>query len=274
MRLDHFLSLQLLTFEKAVDRLAGPHLNSKPFSIGKEPALQHNIYLDSVIDSSCHKYYQIGKCLIGAVKNGDYLVYAMCGRALIELVATLRYYSQNLAKLGMTSEISPGAALQLDQRQLQGSRFSWDKWIDERQLEAKRSKVAARITTALLADPDADTSELEAEADKLADTPSAENEDNNGPVAALNVLTAITAWSKSNPGVANTYTLFCDLVHPNMGSNLLIAQISDEQLYFADVGGEPYGVEVVRSSLTDLKELVVLPFAEALATASACRFDD
>ena len=36
----------------------------------------------------------------------------------------------------------------------------------------------------------------------------------------VNVLTCVKRWAQQEPGVLIVYNLFCDLVHPNIGSAL------------------------------------------------------
>ncbi len=49
--------------------------------------------------------------------------------------------------------------------------------------------------------------------------------------------------------------MFCDLVHPNLGSTLLITRILDNQLIVAGERGKPLGQEIFNRTFGELLEL-------------------
>jgi len=61
----------------------------------------------------------------------------------------------------------------------------------------------------------------------------------------VNVLTCIEKWAEEEtPTVLIAYNLFCDLVHPNIGSSFLVASTNDEGLYFSPTKGKSIGKDM------------------------------
>src|SRR5207253_8744668 len=46
----------------------------------------------------------------------------------------------------------------------------------------------------------------------------------------VNVITALNQWAADKPGIILAYEFFCELVHPNLGSNLLVMGAKDGHL--------------------------------------------
>ena len=80
----------------------------------------------------------------------------------------------------------------------------------------------------------------------------------------VNVLTCIEKWSEDTPEVLIAYNLFCDLVHPNIGSNFLIASTDDNKLYFTRFRGEPVGRQIFAQSFPLLLSVTLKPFGDYL----------
>jgi hypothetical protein len=49
----------------------------------------------------------------------------------------------------------------------------------------------------------------------------------------INAKSTIDAWASDEPGIALIYDFFCEIVHPNIGSNFLVMGADDEILYAA-----------------------------------------
>ena len=58
----------------------------------QDPRLVHNMYVRNLVASYASRFSELSNGVLTALKGGDFLVYALCGRALIETTATLRYY--------------------------------------------------------------------------------------------------------------------------------------------------------------------------------------
>jgi hypothetical protein len=80
----------------------------------------------------------------------------------------------------------------------------------------------------------------------------------------VNVLTCIEKWAKEEPGVLIAYNLFCDLVHPNIGSSFLVASTNDEGLYFSPSKGESVGSDIFEQSLPLLLSVTHKQFGDYL----------
>jgi len=52
----------------------------------------HNMYARNLIGAYASKFADLSTSIIRAVEHRDFLTYAVCGRALLEATATLRYY--------------------------------------------------------------------------------------------------------------------------------------------------------------------------------------
>lgn len=57
-----------------------------------DPRRLHNSYVMNLLACYAGKTADLSESLLNALDRFDYFTYALCGRALIETVATLRYY--------------------------------------------------------------------------------------------------------------------------------------------------------------------------------------
>jgi hypothetical protein len=71
----------------------------------------------------------------------------------------------------------------------------------------------------------------------------------------VNVLTCIEKWAADAPVVLIAYNLFCDLVHPNIGSNFLVASVKNEEIYFTKYKGDMLGHHIFEESFPVLVSL-------------------
>lgn len=166
-----------------------------PFPATREPIEFFNCYIDFGVSTYLAKLSQLFESVELSLEYEKYLVYAQSGRAILENVATLRYYSSS-ADIVAASERWKARTLDaptlrkatdtLD-RFLRGNRFSWDAFIEGRFSE-------------------------------LTQTPHQEH------LAQVNSTTCLQKWFKASPKLESLYDLFCDLVHPNVGSNLLVLE--------------------------------------------------
>lgn len=170
------------------------------------PVESFNGYIDFALAIYYSKLSQLFRSVAKSIENEDYLIYAQCGRAILENTATIRYYSRHedfrLASNAwksatMTDPILRNANETLD-RFIRGNRFSWEAFMEGR-------------------------------LNDLSKTPHQEH------LAQINSNTCLQKWFKENASLESLYDIFCDLVHPNFGSNLLVLGASDKGLV---AGGE------------------------------------
>jgi len=186
-----------------------------PFPTTKDPPAFYNRYIGFAVALYLGKFRQLYEAVADSVEKEQYLVYAAAGRAIIENAATFRYYSlhEDLVALAdawgtpaMSANLLETATSTLD-KLVRGNRFTWDAFVARR------------------------FDELSNVAD--GDTPS-----------QVNVATCLKKWYKDSPPLHGLYDLFCDLVHPNLGSNLLILRVGSEGLLAGSAEGQ-YGCDFI-----------------------------
>ena len=57
-----------------------------------DPRRVHNMYVRNLVTSYVSRFSELSNGVLIGLDNRDYLIYALCGRSLIETTATLRYY--------------------------------------------------------------------------------------------------------------------------------------------------------------------------------------
>jgi hypothetical protein len=215
------------------------------------PKKLHNVYARNLITCYVSKVAQLSEALLDSVENNRYMIYALAGRSLIELTATLRYYVlfqyKPLLDKGLVTGSLTNAELKqlidIDDRHLRGGRFDWDSFLFGRytqlkddavkQLESKKAK-QKHIAQAIITEQ-------------------------------VNVTTCVEKWAQVTPEVLIAYNLFCDLVHPNIGSSFLVASISDQGLYFTPSKGKSVGADIFEQSFPILVSVTHKPFGQHLA---------
>ncbi len=219
-----------------------------------DPRLAHNSYVHNLVSVYFSKHAKLSKALLTGLRNDDYLTYALCARSLIELVAMLRYYvfqkyKPLLAKGSLTHE-DLQTLVKIDDQHLRGSRFDWESFVYRRY--AKLMEDTIRQIKAKKGPK------------RLEALPGAPEQ--------VNVATCIDKWAVETPEVQMIYNLFCDLVHPNIGSNFLVASIREEKIHFAQHKGAMVGHSIFEQSLPLLVSVVIKPFVKALNMLMATRW--
>ena len=219
---------QLDEFEKLSLRLA----DSSPGEMIWQPPenlqelLDH--YLDTLLIVYLQKYSVFSQCLIQVLNEENYLLYGLIGRAIIEHTAVLRYYvtskmlplAQEVIADGKVTESELESLIQWLDKHLTGRRFDWNNFLVDffPQIEGLKAESKVKPTQ-------------------------------------VNILTCLEKWGKENPSIIHLYELFCDLVHPNLGSTLLITRILDNQLVVGGERGNPLGQEIFNRTFGELLEL-------------------
>jgi hypothetical protein len=205
-------------------------------------------YLDTLLQVYLYKYYVFSTTLIQVLNEENYLLYGLICRAIIEHTSVLRYYvtgkmlplAQVIVEDGIVTQEELQELINWLDKHLTGRRFNWDNFFDnyEKKIEGIKPH------------------------------------DSSKP-SQVNVITCLEKWGKENSSIINLYELFCDLVHPNLGSTILITRLVDHKLSIGGEEGEPMGRQIFHHTFTSivelfqdieeqLKQLQTLKFAEIL----------
>jgi hypothetical protein len=210
------------------------------------PRRLHNVYASNLITCYVSKFAQLSQVVLDSVETGRYLIYALAGRSLIECAATLRYYVLFKYKPLMDQRTLDAAQMkkliEIDDQHLRGGRFDWESFISKRysqliddavkQLENKQSK-QKHLAQGIIAEQ-------------------------------VNVLTCVEKWAEDNPNILVAYNLFCELVHPNIGSAFLVASTNEQGLYFSPSKGKSVGADIFAQTFPILVSVTHKPFGEYL----------
>ena len=213
----------------------------------QDPRKLHNVYARNLITCYVSKFAQLSESLLDSVEEKRFLVYALAGRSLIELSATLRYYMVHLYKplfdKGLHSSANFEQLIEIDDRHLRGGRFDWNSFFLKRYSELKDDAVK-----------------------HLANKKAKQKHISAGIITEqVNVLTCIEKWAEGTPEILIAYNLFCDLVHPNIGSSFLVASTYNEQLYFKPTEGRSVGEDIFEQSFPILVSVTQKTFGAHLA---------
>jgi hypothetical protein len=218
----------------------------------RDPIKLHNMYARSLMCCYVSKFADLSAGILHAIDNSHYLVYALCGRSLLETTATLRYYMVHeykpLFDKGASGRAEPadlGRIIEIDDRHLRGTRFNWGDFLFGNYAKL-RQDAAAHVRN------------------KREKTKRASKADAILP-EQINVLTCVEKWAQETPEALIAYNLFCDLVHPSFGSTFLVAsRTEDDRYYFSRFHGTPIGRGIFEQSFPILMSLTHKPFAEHL----------
>ena len=220
-------------------------------STEQDPRKLHNVYARNLVTCYVSKFAQLSETILDSVENKRYLTYALAGRALIENTAMLRYYilsqykplMEPLMDKGSFSTADMKQLIEIDDRHLRGGRFDWESFFFQhyaklkddavKQLESKKAK-QRHVAQGIIAEQ-------------------------------INVLTCIEKWAETTPEVLIAYNLFCDLVHPNIGSSFLVASTNDKGLYFTPSKGRSVGSDIFEQSFPILVSVTQKPFGKYLS---------
>lgn len=221
-----------------------------------DPRKLHNVYARNLISCYTSKFAQLTEALLDALEHERYLIYALSGRSLLEATATLRYYTlfqyKPLMEKGSFSGEDFKKLIEIDDRHLRGGRFDWDAFFFKRYQQLKEDAVK----------------QLKSKKDK-------QKHISEGIIQEqVNVLTCIEKWAEQTPEVLIAYNLFCDLVHPNIGSSFLVASIGDKGLYFTPTQQTKVGKNIFEQSFPILVSTTLKPFGEYLTYLMATIWQD
>jgi len=160
------------------------------------------------------KYRELLSAVVKSTRDEDFLVFALCGRAVIETTATLRYYNDKTLAV-ITGAKNPDQfsvdeikrIVELLDKHSRGGRFDWPQFFS-----AQRGEMAQQLVQA-----------------RRKKNQNAKTEELPNPIQ-VNVQTALDAWSKEQSEIVLFYDFFCELVHPNLGSNFMVMGTKDGSL--------------------------------------------
>lgn len=225
----------------------------------------HNMYARNLITSYTSKFAQLSETVMDSVEDQRFLVYALSGRSLIETVATLRYYMLTQYKLlfdnGITTNEQMKLLIDIDDRHLRGGRFDWDAFLCKRYENLKDNMIDE---LAIKNVKNNQKPELKSTLDK--------NKAKQTPFEIrvledqINVMTCIEHWAKESPAALVAYGLFCDLVHPNIGSSFMIASVNDAgKMYFTPAKGKSIGSDIFQQTFPMLVSVTHKAFGKYIS---------
>lgn len=198
------------------------------------------------------KYQELVKGYIDSINNKNYLITALCGRAVIESTATLRYYNKECNKkiknLSSTDSDKFDPKVMADlfmilNQHMRGSRFHWEKFFTS----DKKTFVQDLIEKAKAKDKNTEFTE------------------------ALPMPRILDSWASDMPELRLFYDFFCDLVHPNVGSNLLLMGVENGQIEIGGDSNKAVGKKICAESvmlLTPCVKEASLQLAESVLLSS------
>jgi len=212
-----------------------------------DPRKLHNVYAQNLITCYVSKFAQLSETALDSAENKRYLIYALAGRSLIETTANLRYYTlfqyKPLLDKGSLTSAGMKQLIDIDDRHLRGGRFDWESFLFKRYAQLKNDAVK-----------------------QLPSKKAKQRHVAQGIIAEqVNVLTCIEKWAEETPEVLIAYNLFCDLVHPNIGSSFLVASTNDRGLYFTPSKSRSVGADIFEQSFPILVSVTLKPFGENLS---------
>lgn len=183
----------------------------------------HNNYARNLIAAYTSKMHEYCEGMLYGIDTSRYLVYALSARAALETVATLRYYvRREYLPLLQRSDLDQDGLkrlIEIDDKHFRGTGFNWEAFF-KRDLAQLRSDAQQKRKAADFEQP-----------------------------APVRVGPAVKDWAAESPNVMVTYVLLCDLVHPNIGSNMLVATTEAGTLRFTKDRGDRVGQHLAEMSL-------------------------
>jgi hypothetical protein len=187
--------------------------------------------------SYVEKFRELVGGFISSVNNRQYLVAALCGRSIIESTATLRFYNNAVMKKARLSSESDIGNLDdtffretfaLAVQHMKGSRINWAGFFTS----DKKTFIYDLV---------------EREKRRLAkEKPKKEEYLTSLPVGKF-----LDSWFDDDPElVALAYNFFSELVHPNLGSNLLLIGVSEGRVQVGRNSNRAAGKTICREAVT------------------------
>ena len=191
--------------------------------------------------SYVEKFRELVGGFISSLNNRQYLLTALCGRSIIESTATLRYYNTAVmkkAKLSAKKEIFGldveflEDAFRLAEQHMKGSRLNWVDFFTS----DKKNFIHDLV--------EKEKRRLSKEKPKKEDY-----------LTSLPIGKFLDSWFDDDPElVAFSYNFFSELVHPNLGSNLLLTGVNEGRVQVGRNSNRAAGKAICREAV-----LVIAP---------------
>ena len=212
------LPAQRDAFARIHSRLSSHASPRIPLTPSEDPLTRVRQQVTVIGELSAAKLQSLVALVLHTIDQRDWLTYGMAGRSLIEHAATLRYYFQEKIQPLLPKDADPWtlSAETLSEIQLilfqliRGGRFDWTSLLEQWLVGIE-----------------------------IPERPQP---------SQVNVLTCIQKWSKEEPRIEQLYAMFCDLVHPNLGSSLLVIGITPAELSFGDSCENSLGESIARGT--------------------------
>lgn len=171
---------------------------------------------------------------IDSINSQQYLITGLVGRAIIETIGTLKYYNDRadeiILKLAEVERVEGNPLdpklmeelFDLIEGHMKGSTIDWSSFF--------KSDIKTFIENIV--------SEIKSKN---------KNPDLIKPLRINNTI--LRDWSNKVPQVHAFYAFFCDLVHPNLGSNLLLMGTSKDVLQIGGDSNKSLGKKICQESL-------------------------
>lgn len=242
---------QQTSLKSAIDQQTGHFSLSQAVDIRET----HNNFVKAILASTGTKYVSLSLSLVESVNKYDFMSYALAARSIIEIVATFRYFVRQkiapvLHEMASSEHYTAAQVKRLIEQEnvyLLGTRFDWVSFFDggfrplneryaEWITEKKKNKNARKWTPGRLP-----------------------------PVEQINVTTCLEKWAEAEPGVGTVYDLFCDLVHPNIGSVMSTMVHVDDELRFRVRDPSSVGLTLFQKSFAAFHVLTSRELTELIA---------
>lgn len=182
-----------------------------------------NHHVDAVWASHVSKFFLLARSIVESVNGQNFLVYGLSGRSLIEHTAILRYYLSERINPILKRAIREGKTSNQDLNEIftmldtlhRGSYFDWASFLTGKVENLKKRK--------------------------KKDLPD-----------QVGVGDSIRSWQEEIPSIGILYGLFSDLVHPNIGTNLLVMNQWRDGIGYGGEGGKSFGIKIFEMTLPGL----------------------
>jgi len=184
-----------------------------------------NSYIDATLACVMGKHGLITESIINSLNRFDFLSFALLARSNFELIASLRYLMKKKIKPFANKSSQVGTykneelyseVVEPLHRFLLGGRFDWESWFQNEM--APWDKLAEKYENH--------------RKNKSKNKPSTPWSEGMAQPSQTNIKTQVEDWAKEMPLIGAYYDVLCDLVHPNLGSNLLHAEINGHSVNF------------------------------------------
>jgi hypothetical protein len=205
----------------------------------------YNYYIDFVWTAFIAKFSSLERGLISVVNREDFLTYGLIGRAMIENTAVLRHY--------LREEILPRIQEPIKRKSVKGRELMEITDILDKCVRGKcfdwRSFFSGDFNNLIK---------------KRRPHPH---------VKQVRVGDCIREWEKEKPAIGVLYGIFCDFVHPNIGSTFLVMRIRSDSIGFGGTRGRSFGFDLFERTFPALTG-VTKEYANLLTALFLLRYAD